>query len=395
MALEPGYKLWTHPIYANADFVVDLEYQTEIQRSRDGTELRRAWRSEPRKSVGFTTLVGEDCYRSTQRALYAHNREPWAVPDESRLIDSTSGMAGLSNQITVGTIPTWCADAEVIVLRDKARVEVRTISSSGAGVLTFLEANSGGDWPIGTDIMPALPCRMADPIQERRRRPAAVDFQMSFDVTPGFELYIAPPAAPVSFNARELFTTAPSKIDPIDTRLASELEIMDVGIGLNTFTTPIDYPTQIDRLLYRPCSAAAAQLITDFFMRNKGRRGSFYMPTFGADMRPVGTSASGGPTLTVYGTDINADLSTSPVFTNVAIQYADLSWQAAAISAYGVSGSNTVLTLGSNLTQNVNEQNIRRISWLPRRRLAADRLSVSWRRGQPELGLAVQTLEDN
>lgn len=395
MALETNSQVWAYPVYPHADFTVELEYLTEIQRARDGTELRRAWRSRPRKSVRFTTLVGKDCYRETQRAIYAYARGPWTIPDVSRAIASTSTMTGVGTDIDVASIPSWAADGEAVLLRDAARVELRTIASTAGTTITFAEANSGGDWPIGTIITPALPGRMAEPLKMNWRRRNVADFGMAFDVTPGYELYSDPPATPASYQSHEIFTTAPSVVEPINAQLLHELEVLDFDIGVKTFTTPIDFVTQMQTFVYRPCSAAAAQLITDFFMRMRGRRGSFYMPTFTEDMRPTGVDASGQNQINVYGTDIASQLNTSTVFTNVAVQYADLSWQALNITGYGTSGSDTVLTFGSNLTQDVSAKNVRRISWLPRRRMASDRLSVSWRQGQPQTQLSVQTLEDD
>lgn len=395
MALEAGAKVWTHSIYPHEPFVVTLEYLTEILTSRDGTEQRRAWRSDPRKQVEFTCLLANDCFRDLKREIEANQRAAWAVPDISRKVLSTTTMGDSATQITVASVPDWLVQDESYILIDKDRVEVRSVAGIAGSVVTFNEVNSAVEWPIGTLIVPALPARLSKVIRGQRRRPYHIDLKIIFDVTPGLEYEYEPVAAAGTFDTIELFTTPPRKVQPVDIVSDSNLEITDYGVGVLEFNEPIEFITEVARYLYEPCDADAMSYIEGVFRRMKGRRGSFYMPTFAADFRPTGTDLAGTNSITVAGAKTATDFAGSDYFDAIAVQYADGTWQALSIIGLTVVGENSKFTLGSVLSQDVSAANIIRISWLKRRRFSSDRLIVSWKYGQPEVIVSVQDLENS
>lgn len=392
MALEAGSKLYEHAIDKFAPFSLEEEFETEVQRYRDGTEQRIAHRSEPRKRIRFDTRVKADCYRAVQRDIYAHQRDPWTVRDRSRAIFSVSQMAALGSTISVQTAPSWLADGETVILRDKARIETRVVDNVAAGVVTFTDANDATAWPIGTEISPALPGRMVSPVTGERRVGEEFSFNAQFAITPGLELARTTPAAPASFGGYELFTQAPRRVLPSQGNFVSDLEVVDWGRGRVAFNEPVDFPTEIAELDYGWRDADCIVEIQDLFYRSLGRRGAFYMPTFQKDFRPVGTSSGGNNTLTVAG-DFATEFGSSSVFKAVAIQFADGAWQAAAVSSLSPSGANTDISLGSNLDEDVSASSVRRISWLLLRRFASDRLSTDWRYGYGRTSIGVQSLE--
>jgi len=394
VSLEAGAVLWHHAIYPHAEFGVQFDYLTELQRSRNGHELRRAWRDRPRKRIQFTTRVAGECFRNVVRDIYANQRKPWAVPDISRRVASVSTMPAAGTQISVTAEQSWMVAAETIILISGSRTETRTIDTVGSGgVLTFVEINAV-EWPVGTYLMPALPARFEVNIGATRRRTDFVDFRASFQVTPTFELYVEPPAAASTFKSRELFTTPPRSIEPVDLRFLSDLEVVDFDTGAIAFNEPVTFPTEIDRYDYSPCDAPAMRAIENLFIRARGQRGSFYMPTFGYDLIPAMPALLGAGTLTVKGANVATNFAASTVFKNIAIQYLDGSWQAMAVSLMSVNGSNTDLTLTGTLSGDVNVKSIRRISWLPRRRFAGDRISAAWRYDRGSVTLPVRTIED-
>lgn len=394
MALEAGSKLFTHPIYRHEDFEVILEYLTEIIASRDGSEQRRADRAVPRKEIAFTVQVANDCFSALWRDIMAAQRGPWAVPDHSRVLSATSAMTGAGTDIDVPSVPGWLTAGEIVILTDGARVEQRTVDSTTPSPpsVSFVEANTGGDWPIGTKITPALPGRLMPRLSGAREAKGKMVLDVRFDITPTLELQIDPPAAPQSFNSLELFTAAPRSVLPVRTAFLSQLESVDFGKGAVEFNEPIDFPITTVRLEYEPCDADAMTLIEDFFRRQRGRRGSFYMPTFAKDFRPIGTASSGTGVLKVAG-DVT-DFVASTVLKHIAIQYADLSWQALSISGMAPDGANTDISFSTNFSQDVSASTVRRISWLPRWRLESDRLVEGWRNGRADCALAARTLED-
>jgi len=396
VSLETNAILFDHPIYPYAPFTVALDYLTQIVRSENGFEQRRARRERPRKTLTLPVRAGGACYRSLLRELHINQRAPFAVPDLSRRIASISTMPAASTQITVASVPVWLAGSETVILIDKSRVETRTVSSIGSGgVITFNEVNST-EWPIGTKIAPALSCRFNQSAQARRSRNDFAELtSLTFDVVPMFERYDEPAAASSTFNSRELFITPPRDVQPVSVRHLGELETIDFGAGAVAFREPVDFNTLSDSFVYEGCSQSASAELVDLFVRNRGRRTSFYAPTFSYDLLPVGSSS--GTTLTVATADVAAKYGGSPaqnVFKNIAVQYADGTWQAIAVSSFAENGSNTDLTLGTALSSSVSPSTVRRISWLLRRRFASDRLQFDWFNDRATVTLPLQSLED-
>lgn len=397
MPLEEGWTVWAHAVRKQADFEVELAYLTEIQTARDGTELRRAWRDRPRKQFRFPVRADGRCYRALTRDIAARQRGPWGVADASRRVLSATGMAAAASEIGVFAIETWMAAGETVILTDAGRIEARTIDSlagSPPSGLTFTEANGAVAWPAGTQIAPAVSCRLDPRASGRRRRFEGIDFAAVFDATPGYELYEEPAPAATLFKTRELFTLAPRRVEPVEATYLSGLEIVDVEIGRKAFNEPVTFPSELDRFHYGPVDADCAQRIEDLFIRARGGRGSFYAPSFAADLAPVGTAMAGAATLTVEGAGVANDFFESTVFKNIAIQYANNDWQALEVTAMALDGDNSVLSLDGTLDGAVSAGTVRRISWLFRRRFAGDALSVAWREGRARVSLALMTLED-
>ena len=394
VAFEAGSRLYDHIIDESEIFRLEEEFETGIFRTRDGTEKRRAFRNEPRKRIRFASTAADDCFRGLVRDVYAHQREPWIVRDRSRRIFAVAGMAALGSTLEVATAPYWLAAGETVILTDRARVETRVIDSVAAGVVTFTAANDGAAWPVGTEVSPAFPGRMASPVSLTKRIARAVQFRAEFFSPPGIELARTTPAAADLLNGFEFFSQPIRVVSGVDARSLSEIEVIDFDRGRISINEPILFPTSAERLDYGWRNAACITEIQDLFYRVRGRLGRFYMPTFDQDFTPAGESAAGNNILTVAG-DVDTQFDGSTVFDALAIQYADNSWGRALINSMALVGQNTQMVLSANLPQVVNEENVKAISWLPLRRFGSDRLVTEWRREYARASISIQTLESS
>lgn len=393
MPLEASARLWAPVVHRFSEISVDIEYLTEIMRSRDGSEQRRAWRDRPRKSIRFSCVAKDDCARTIERELLAHQGGPWAAPDPTREVLSANGMAGAGTQIDLPSAQVWAVVGEAVILRDGARVELRTISAVSGVTLTFSETNSATAWPTGTRIMPALPARLSGRLQAQRAQPGYIDLNVAFDVVPGLEVYPALPSAPTTFNGREAFVTIPRTIEGIEVGFETGLETIDFDAGRVAHYQPIDFNTRTMAATYTPCSAAAAKLIQDVFMRARGRRGEFYAPSWAEDFRQIGSENAGSTSLTIAG-DIDTDFGSSTILTAIAVQMSDNTILTRLITNMALSSGNTVLTVNSAWGQTISASTVKRIMWLPVCRFSSDRLTLSVRNEARRLRVGIQTLED-
>lgn len=391
MALDPAARLWTAPAFRPEEIETGLEYRTEILLSRDGTEQRRAQRDRPRRSIAFQSRVSEECFRELRRDLISYQRGPWAVGNPTTRVLATSGMANGANQITLASVPAWAAVGEKVVLRDEARFGLYTIDSIASLTLTFDEINTGVAWPVGTKVMEALPARLADTISMQSVSPDVGFASIDFDVTPGEAFYAEPGSAPDTFNGREAWLCQPWRSDPISAQHQSALETLDYGIGAVAYFEPVTRPTLIQRLDYRPAPASYS-LFEDLFIRSRGRRTAFYMPTWRTDFAQVGSETSGSSSLTVEGdfTDLDGDA----VFTAIAVEFLDDTFELRTVTSIAANGSDSDFTLGATWGRAVDATTVRRIMWCPQWRFASDKLTTVWRAEiYPRVTFNLQTVE--
>lgn len=399
MPLEAGARLWRAPHFPLDAIEQELGYLTKIIRSRAGNEQRRALRVRPRRRVRLTHLVARDCLRAVLGDLRAYQPQAWGLPDRTRAIATTTVLANGASQVSVAAAPAWAVVGESVALRAGAAMEMFTLGAVVSNTLTFDETNPAADFPVGTRIMPVDPARLDPALSGSRPRQDLMAVTAVFDLLPGLALHLDPPAAPQSFNGRELWTRAPVKTDVLGEDFLSSLEAVDFGFGRVRHEIPEAFQRETLQIPYRPCDGPTMIEIEDLFRRALGRRGEFYMPTFAADLIPSGVTPMGSGILTVAGTETATAYSGSTVYKALAVQRADGSWEPQTVSSIGPSGNDTVITLGGTWAADVDPATVRRVCWLPVWRFASDSLTTIWRRPGPvkqraETTLTLQSLED-
>lgn len=192
------------------------------------------------------------------------------------------------------------------------------------------------------------------------------------------------------YESTDVLLKPPNWLEPISVEYESNLEEIDFGFGIPSYSTPVDFRTRYFKAGYAGLTAADANNLIEFFRRQKGQRGEFYMPTWLAELKPIILLEVGSTTLTVNDTAF-IDFLGDPVNKNVAFRHSDKTWSFRKVTGVSNTSTSTTFALDTPLTKG----GVVFVSWMPRWRFAADRLDVDWLSDQvAQMSMPLKSLED-
>lgn len=385
---------WTNPVE------VSYEFMTEIIPSRSGFEQRIANRTEPRMSISFTSLVNEVTFRHFIRQMASWQNKGTLMPDFSHglalLEDANSGQ----NTLVFEETADWILPGRTVVLvrgnASQSEFAVRKIDTV-VGNSVALTSDIDQDWAAGSKVYPAYVGYLGTKITTSQftNRTAAVN--VTFDADPGEELWWSVPAGTVFHLGRELFLERPDWASSVAPEFEAALEIIDYGKGRKDFNIPRPFNMRIHKAQYIESSRERTDAIVDFFRRNKGAQGEFFMPTFAEDLKLKSVAPAGTFGLRFEGRETYQDYLDDVVYKDLIIFYANGSYEALHIDTITFisdeGGNDTMFGLTTPLANTADPALISQICWLPLWRFSTDGLTVQWLTDETaQISLAMQAL---
>jgi hypothetical protein len=370
-------RLWSPTPDWSDGFQVTRSFLTDIIRSRNNTEQRRALRDAPRLSAAWSSVLTEDDLRAARHDLGSAQNRPRVVPDFARYTLSTGASSATDTALTIASPPAWIAAGQLLVLCGDEHEVVQVESVAGSTI--NLADPLAGNWPTGSVIRPGLFGLLSGQMRASRFRRGAQSIESSLAVYPGGEPPEDEGAADTTFNGHEVFPA----IEPDwQGRPALDylwpVEQVDFGIGRTAQFRPVDAPQSLVEAHYTGLAPADAQTLEQAFLRAKGRRGAFYRPTCEKDM-VLDADASGtsfvvtGPELTdAYGSFDFADRPAA-----IEIVQTNGTRLHRLVTDIGATGGDSLVTISASATITV--ATTARISWMPLVRFASDDLTTDWR----------------
>lgn len=371
-------RLWPYqPDWARG-YELRRAFLTDVFRSRNNTEQRRALRDVPRLSASYQTNVAGDELQAAKHYLRAWQNQPSAVPDFARWARTTAPSSGGASALTMASPPAWIAAERLIVLCAEGTLELAEIESVAGSTINLADPLANA-WPSGSVVRPALFGLLDGRMRGSRitRGAQAVDVRIA--VYPGGEPPEDEGAASVTFNGYEVFAAEPDFSGSPSVDYLFPVEQIDYGIGRTAQFRPVDRAEQLIEAEFTGLSPDDAQEIEQVFLRAKGMRGAFYRPSCEKDMT-LAANASASATIDVEGTALADDFGSIDYGANdVAIEIVQTSGTRLhrLITAIAAVGGNSRITLSAAVT--VTTATTARISWMPLARFASDELATRWR----------------
>lgn len=384
MIIKPN---WVEP------YRVTYEYSTEIITSRSGREQRIAQRITPRKTMDYRVMVHAARHRELHRLLAGQQHQPMIQPEFTRKVKSTIGVSSGGHVITVRAA-AWLRIGQQVFVEDQLNsiVSVLTVGDSAQVELDLPVVRS---YDAGFRLFYAVTGYMQANQAVDQASSTAAEMNFKFNVLPGSEPDVTPPAAVTMFNGREVMTKKPNWAAPPNFTYSRVVEDLDYGRGLIDRFNPVPFGTTMLALQFMARSQQEVIDAVNMHTRLRGRQGEFYMSTGLPDISPMADAPSGTYTLQVAGTEFADAFEDDTVHRAVAVRMANGDVIYNKLLSVTALLQQSVLTFESPWPVALNENSVMMISWLPVWRMGSDSLTIEWVTDQvAQYKITVQTLED-
>ncbi|AWY09486.1 tail tape measure protein [Ruegeria phage vB_RpoS-V16] len=368
---------------------VEYEFQTEVFTSRDGTEQRWATRQQPRVSIQFTTLLDREKLARHRADMVSGLQIPLAVRAEwSRVALAAEALAGAST-VDLTAAPAWALPGNMMILTSGTAEELVEIASVSGATVT-LAAPLTGDFPAGARVVRAYMANLGDRADFQAESDSVWVGNMRYSAVPGLNTEPVPGVDLDRFEMREVFLTKPNWRTQPRLEFIQEQEEFDPGFGRTEITSPELSGHLRTRLGFTAVSSDRADSIIGLFMRMKGRRGSFWMPTWSRDIIPSATALAGANQFQVDGADFRTAYADNPVFQVMIAFWPDGTYQINRVAS--IAGTtDSEITFADNWLNAITPA--AKIMWLTLSRFDGDALEVRWQTdGVAEIAFNVKTL---
>jgi hypothetical protein len=154
--------LWPFPINWSSSPLLRIEWLTEVQVSRDDTELASQLRDGARRKLRFETIVGETDEERVlfENMLLANQSEVFQLPWWPQQVWVTEEIVSTANMFAVSnTAGRGFVSGGAAALVNGMRSQLVTVSVPLANSVTLM-APVGSVWPAGTKLVPVFDARI-------------------------------------------------------------------------------------------------------------------------------------------------------------------------------------------------------------------------------------------
>lgn len=367
------------PVVPNWRFPVrdTYEFRTEVLASRDGTESRSAMREHPRRRIEFSALLDGSRNRDIAMAHSTGRDGRFEIADYTAEPGFLAPASAGETILLLTNSPNWLLGAvtEVAVVGSRT---ARKLAVSGVGGSTLTLAQ-GLDAPVaqGSVVYPVLSVIQAAPMSVSVLTTSVGTVDMAFEVVPGTSLDSSSDTDILSagnFYGRYVLFKKPNYMRSPRLTLESTFERVDFERGVVNTYAPVPFTRRALSAEYVGFGRAGVRELLDLFLRNKGKLGEFYVPTWGNDFPAV--TAITGSSITVSGRGIYDAYRTDEAHTAFLLRKSDGDLVPFEIQAMALSGGNTVLTV--DRTVGLAPSQVASMCWMHVCRFSTDSLVVDW-----------------
>lgn len=359
---------WSNPVG------VEYVFKTNIITSRDGHEQREAQRQTARVALKFTTAMTRSLMARHQGDMAKGQLSFWAVRAEWAWVriasDHTSG--GLT--IDVDSVPHWMVAEQKVILETSTDEDLTSVAAVSGTTITLGDVTTK-DYPAGTKVFLAYWTRTAASASFTAQTSRLWTGAVRYDVSPADGVETMTPPFPFTFGYANMLLNKPNWREAPKITFKQERDVFDPGSGLIDVFAPHDSDPLQMQFGFTGLSVTQSEELVSFFKLMKGRRGSFWMPTWMDDLEPSDTQIDGANKFKIEGEDFRNAYDGHGIYQTMIAFYDDCTYQANTI--LNISGTvDSEITFENAWSQEINSAT--KIYWLVRCRFDSDVLDVRW-----------------
>lgn len=385
--LRAGRVAVTRPNW-NQPVSVEYSFATSIFSSYEEHEQREALRVTPRIEVSYTSILTPPMYHRWLADMQTPN-EPLVVTAEWSKTTLATSAAGGDTVLQLSEAPAWLVEGVYLVLVSKT-LEEAVLVSGVAGTTVTLDTATTLSFVAGDKVYLGLLAHSDAETQFRAESDKVLVGVVRYTGVPGSCPVGVGGTVGALFESKEIMPFEPnwkSRPQIVPTALR---DTFDPGRGRLLHTATTNRLKRVDKYGFTGRSSDQITELVGFFLRRKGQRGSFWMPSF---MYDLDVTAATGSQLTVPGTDFHTAFTGSDTNNCIALRHPTTGdWVARRITSLTISAGNTLVnTAAWGFTPAVGAK----VSWLQLARFATDRLEVRHLTSEvAEVEFAIETLRN-
>lgn len=369
-------RLWPFNINWGNGLAMSVEFKTEVFVARDGRETRRSGRERPRLTYEYDGLATNGRARDVNRWLDTLLDQTLIFGNPIFAVKTSTPLLAAASAFDVVSVPAWLVVDAYMVLVSKTDRYVAQVTDV-TGTTVTIDTTSPVLFGAGTRLELGIEMRINADQRVRYRTSRTLTARITVRDEPGLNYVPDEGTAFDTYRSKEVLLKAPNWATPVENARQAGIDVLDYDFGRRHYDSYLDYVPAILKGDYLARDYAAVMEMLQFFIRMKGRRGEFYMPTRFNDFSATAGLTSGQNTLRVDSANYD-DYDGNPAQRNIAILLSDGSWLYRQITGYADDGDESVLTVDSNWASTVALSDIVMICWLNTYRFAVDELALEW-----------------
>lgn len=381
----------TRPDWASA-VAVQYSYWTGMTSSYHDYEHRESMRVSPRMSIDFVSILTTPMLQRWFADMTDPNTPFWVLCGWRRVQLTADAPAG-SLALVLSALPVWIVAGAKLIVTNGTHEELVEVSGTVGGDTVTVTGPTDYGFAAGDGVFLALYARVNEDTEFSLETEAAAKGACHYEVVPGELAVNVTPHGLSSFESYLVFDTKPNWRKSPSAVANFMRETFDPGRGQTQVFAPIDRLKRIMKYGYTSLSETAVDKIISLFVDRRGKRGSFWMPTWLPDLTPLATALAGQKDVVVAGTDFATAYDGSDIH-NVMIAWdTDGSWQANRIASMATDGTDTTVTFTDNWLFDLTSST--KVSFLYRSRFSTDILETRYlTSGAAEIELAIEPIRN-
>lgn len=331
-------------------------------------------RQYPRIALKFTTALTRPGLNRMMQDLTESQEQVFLVRAEWAYVTTTAAHTSPGTDFDVDEVPEWLVAGQQVIIQSADREDAFPILSVSGSTVT-VDDTTANDYPAGSKIYLAYYARLPADIQFNALTSRAWTANLRFDVNPGTGTHYFGLPSGLTKAGREIWLKKPNWRDNPQVHFVQERDEFDPGIGLVDVFAPWAVDQMQFRYGYTGLSAAQSEELIDFFKRQKGRRGSFWMPLWHDAVVVSETSLGSNDRFQVDEQDFRDAYSDNDVFKTMIVFWPDCTIETNTISSIGGASDSSVV-FEQEWSQEITPDT--KIYWLVRCRFDTDTLDVRW-----------------
>lgn len=352
---------------------VTYEFKTGIIASYHDYEQRESLRLRPRVGIEFNSVLTTPMYQRWFADMADPNSAFWVVCEWRKSVMTADAPAG-STTLMFSSLPSWMTAGARLVLSNRSQECLVLIDSTSGGTTVNLSSPvpTGFSFLIGDRAYLSLSARPEIDTEFDIETDGVMQGPIRFDCVPGeTEVNIGAFSLTGDFETKDVLYVKPNWRNAPTVAIQAFRETFDPGRGKTLVFSPVERMKRVQKLGYASCSADDIDRLLALFIRSRGRRGSFWVPTWINDLTASVTAASGTADVVVSGTDFSTAYTGSDMH-NVMIAWDsdNSTWQANRIASIADDGTDTTITFTDNWSFDITPDT--KVSFLYLSRFATD-----------------------